>query len=82
MVDESGNARITDFGLATIARESNSLMSTSNDQTQAFRWTAPEIMAGSSETTTKASDVFSLGMVIIEVEDNRSTTCQPPYLLT
>lgn len=74
MVDESGNARITDFGLATIARDTNSLMSTSNDQTEAFRWTAPEL-SESSAATTKASDVFSLGMVIIEVGGNQPTTC-------
>jgi len=80
MVDESGNARITDFGLAIIARDSNSLTSTSNDQTQAYRWTAPEVL-GAGEGVTKASDVFSLGMVIIEVGGGRSAACQPPYLL-
>jgi len=66
MVDEFGNPRITDFGLATIARGSNSLPSTSNDQTQTFRWTAPEI-SSSSEAGSKAADVFSFGMVMIEV---------------
>ena len=80
MVDESGNARITDFGLATIARDTNSLMSTSSDQTQAIRWTAPEIST-SNEAATKASDVFSLGMVIIEVGRNHSATYQSSYPL-
>ena len=72
MVDESGNARITDFGLATIARDSGSLTSTSNDQTQAYRWIAPEVL-GAGGAVSKASDVFSLGMVVIEVRVNRPT---------
>ena len=80
MVDESGNARITDFGLATIARDTNSFTSTSNDQTQAFRWTAPEI-SGSNEAVSKASDVFSLGMVIVEVGSNWITMRRLPNLL-
>lgn len=72
MVDGSGNARIMDFGLATIARDSNSLTSTTNDQTHAFRWTAPEI-SGSGGVASKASDVFSFGMVITEVRYSLST---------
>ena len=67
MVDESGNARITDFGLATIARDSNSV-SVSDDHGHTFRWTAPEVL-GSGQAASKESDVFSFGMVMIEVGD-------------
>ena len=69
MVDESGNARITDFGLATIARDSDSLVDGSDDQGHTLRWAAPEV-SGSSADPSRASDVFSFGMVMIEVGGN------------
>jgi len=81
MVDESGNPLIMDFGLAKIARASNSLVTTTEGQGQSFRWTAPELF-GPNQVVNMESDVFSFGMVMIEVWGNRSTVCQPPYLLT
>jgi len=66
IVDGSGNPRIADFGLATIARDSNSLVSTSDDPSYTLRWAAPEIL-GSGKAASKASDIFSFGMVMIEV---------------
>lgn len=68
MVDGSGDVRITDFGLATIARDPTSFVSTSENQGQTLRWTAPEALA--SGLATKESDVFSFGMVMIEVSGN------------
>lgn len=81
MVDESGNPRITDFGLASVARGSNSVTNTSDNQCSTLRWTAPEIsMLG--EAVSKASDVFSFGMVVIEVgSDQSSTAYRSPYSL-
>ena len=79
VIDDFGNPRITDFGLATIVRDPNSYVSTSEDQGHTLRWTAPEIFGG--EAATRESDVFSFGMVIIEVSEDRSTTSQRPYLL-
>lgn len=79
MVDEFGNARITDFGLAVIVRDPNSLASPTEDQGHTLRWTAPEILK--SDKASERSDVFSFGMVIIEVGGDRSTTFQPPYPL-
>ena len=73
MVDGSGNIRITDFGLATIARDPTSLVSTSENQGHTLRWTAPEVL-GSGQGVTKKSDVFSFGMVMIEVSSNQSST--------
>ena len=79
MVDESGKARITDFGLAAIARNPHSHRSTLNEDGHSARWCAPEVL--NSEPVSKESDVFSFGMVIVEVGGDRSVYCQPPDLL-
>ena len=78
MVDSFGNARITDFGLATIVRDPSSFVSASENRDQTLRWTAPEIFE-SGRAATKESDVFSFGMVMIEVGGDRTTTYQRPY---
>lgn len=80
MVDSFGNPRITDFGLATIVRDPNSFLSGTENRDHTVRWTAPEIL-GSGQATTKESDIFSFGMVMIEVGGNRSTIYQRPYPL-
>jgi len=72
VIDASGNPRITDFGLATIARDPNSFPGATDAQGYTPRWTAPEILDGG--LATKESDVFSFGMVIIEVG-----VIDPPY---
>lgn len=66
MIDELGNPRITDFGLAKIIRGSNSLPSTSDGQSQTLRWTAPEI-SKFGKAASEESDVYSFAMVTIEV---------------
>ena len=66
MVDGSGNPRITDFGLATIARSPYSPGSTSDEDGYTARWCAPELLAG-GQSACKESDIFSFGMIIIEV---------------
>ena len=68
----TGNARIADFGLATVARDSNSLVSTPEELCHTPRWTAPEILRGIGPHS-KESDVFSFGMVMIEVGGDEST---------
>jgi serine/threonine protein kinase len=86
MVDVKGNARITDFGLATIVRDPSSFADDDDDHGFTPRWTAPEVLqagmftGGTSKSSkgpgktakesgkpTKESDVFSFGMVVIEV---------------
>lgn len=66
MFDESGNPRIAGLGLATIARDPDSFEDTSDYQTVADRWTAPENLR-SGKVTGKACDLFSFGMVVAEV---------------
>jgi serine/threonine protein kinase len=76
MVDESGKARITDFGLAAIARNPHSQRSTLDEDGHTARWCVPEVLK--SEPVSKESDVFSFGMIIVEVGGDRLVPCQPP----
>ena len=65
LVDGSGNARIMDFGLASIVRDPSSVASTSDGHGYSPRWTAPEVLRGAPAS--KKSDVFSFAMVAYEV---------------
>ena len=64
----NGNARIVDFGLATVARDTNSLDTASGARGITARYTSPEILKG-GERHSRRSDVFAFGMVMIEVGD-------------
>ena len=66
LVDADGNIRIVDFGLATIARDTNSLQTTSDHHGNTPRFTAPEILRDIAAHS-KESDIFAFGMVVIEV---------------
>ena len=80
MVDKSGNARLVDFGLAAIARNPHSLRSTLDEGHTTARWCAPEVLTG-EECASKESDIFSFGMVIIEVGCDQFVLRQRPYPL-
>ncbi|KAG2522096.1 hypothetical protein BBO99_00003653 [Phytophthora kernoviae] len=77
LVDGKDNAKICDFGFSYV--RNRSIMST-EEKTQAIRWQAPEVLLVSAadpdaDTNPRfASDVFSLGMCIIE-----ALTGEPPY---
>ena len=64
-MDDSGHARIADFGLAVVIQNSDSTRSDSSSGGHSPRWTAPEVLEGG--THSKQSDVFSFAMVMIEV---------------
>ena len=64
LVDATGHARITDFGLTTVTRSPDSVSSA--DQGHATRWAAPEILKDEG-TYSKEADVFLFVMVVIEV---------------
>ena len=78
MVDESGHPRITDFGLATIARNPHSHMSTLDGDGHTARWCAPELLI-SEQPADKRSDIFSFGMVIIEVGNDGLAAAQSSH---
>jgi serine/threonine protein kinase len=60
-MDDSGSARITDFGLAQ-----DIVGEVSMAEAQSARWTAPEVLAEKGKPS-KEADVFSLAMVMVEV---------------
>ena len=70
VVDASGNARITDFGHTRVAQDIILPGSADGRQGCTTRWAAPEVLRDDSQVT-KESDIFSFGMVIIEVKSDR-----------
>ena len=65
-MDARGNARITDFGLAIVTQDLDSLQDGSDECGDGARWIAPEILQDRG-TYSKEADVFSFAMVTIEV---------------
>ena len=68
-MDAAGRARITDFGLATVTQNLDSIRSASGDHGHTARWTAPEIL-NEEGSYSKEADIFSFAMVAIEVSQN------------
>ena len=66
LVDGAGRARITDFGLARVTQNLDSVRTASDEHGHTARWTAPEIL-NEEGTHSKEADVFSFAMVMIEV---------------
>ena len=66
LVDATGCARITDFGLATVTQNLDSIRSASDERGHTARWTAPEIL-NEEGTHSKEADIFAFAMVTIEV---------------
>ena len=65
LVDKSGHARITDFGLTRIIKHPHSVQSASHRRDLPLQWSAPEVLR--EGVYSKEADVFSLGMVVYEV---------------
>ena len=66
LVDATGRARITDFGLAAVTRDPDSMWSVSTEHDKNVRWIAPEIL-DNRWAYSKEADVFSFAGVTIEV---------------
>ncbi|MCW2816849.1 MAG: pknB 3 [Nocardioides sp.] len=75
LVDEAGRARLTDFGIARLVDGGTSLTMTGHTiGTAAFL--APEQVAGGAVTT--ATDVYALGLVLLEALTGRREYDGPP----
>ena len=66
LVDATGHARITDFGLAIVTQDLDSVRNASAERGQSVQWIAPEILDNRG-TYSKEADVFSFAGVAIEV---------------
>lgn len=77
LVDETGNARLADFGLLTIISDpANPISSSSNTRGGTVRWMSPELIAPEQfgfkkSCPTMSSDCYALGMVIYETIGGR-----------
>ena len=74
LIDQTGNARLADFGLVTMHLDSTT--SSSREQGGSSRWMSPELfeprMFGVEDNRrTKASDCYALGMTVYEVLTGR-----------
>ena len=72
-MDDSGNARIADFGFATVTQNLDSVQS-AQCQRGTPRWTAPEVLDEGSYS--KEADIFSFAMVMIEVRYKQPSVCR------
>ncbi|ACE06732.1 hypothetical protein Aasi_1443 [Candidatus Amoebophilus asiaticus 5a2] len=69
LLDKNYQAKITDFGLAKIKISSSISTLVGGQKGGSLRWMAPELLTAEEEETsnTKASDVYSYGMVLWEL---------------
>ena len=65
LVNDFGHALITDFGLAAVARNLDSVPSAPPQRGHTKRWAAPEILHNGANS--KEADIFAFAMVMIEV---------------
>ena len=67
-MDNTGSARLADFGLATVTQNLDSVRSATCQRGYTPRWAAPEVL--DEGMYSKEADVFSFAMVMIEVCHN------------
>ncbi|KAG8922062.1 hypothetical protein FRC02_012162 [Tulasnella sp. 418] len=66
LVDNNGNARITDFGTSKILQEEPTGFTTSSGVHGTHRWMAPELLINSSPPST-TTDIYSLTLLVLEI---------------
>ena len=64
-MDDSGNARIADFGFTTVTLNLDSIQSVQCQRGFTPRWSAPELLKDGAYS--KETDIFAFAMVMIEV---------------
>ncbi|CAE7126026.1 unnamed protein product [Rhizoctonia solani] len=75
LVSSEGTARISDFDFSVMSEVSSILFSeSSNTRLGSIRWLAPEILLEESHQKTTQTDVYALGMTMLEI-----FTGEPPY---
>ena len=73
-MDNTGSARLADFGLATVTQNLDSVRSATCQRGYTPRWAAPEVLDEGAYS--READVFSFAMVMIEVGDGgQSSVC-------
>jgi serine/threonine protein kinase len=65
LVDDSGRARIADFGLAMVTKNLDSKPSDAHQRGHTVGFAAPEVME--KGVYSKEADMFSFAMVMVEV---------------
>ena len=73
-MDDSGSARIADFGFTTVTHNLDSVRSLQCQRGFSPRWTAPEVL--NEGPYSKEADIFSFAMVMIEVRRRLPTACR------
>jgi serine/threonine protein kinase len=77
LIDDEGNPRICDFGLARIVREedrSATGMTTTTEHTGTERYLAPELVTNDWAIPTTASDVYAIGCLGLQVDQLSATS--------
>ncbi|CAE6535007.1 unnamed protein product [Rhizoctonia solani] len=68
LVSSDGIARISDFDFSVMSEASSLTFSeSSNTRSGSIRWVAPEMLVAETPKRTKESDVYALGMTMLEV---------------
>ena len=79
LIDKQARAKVSDFGLSQFTPEGASIMETSVDKEKGkllpIHWTAPEMLTG--KPATAKSDVYSLGVTLLEIAVGRTYNGAP-----
>ncbi|CAE6507703.1 unnamed protein product [Rhizoctonia solani] len=66
LISSNGDPKLTDFGLSTMSEAGLAFTETTNTQAGSMRWASPEQLLKGSPSS-KTSDVYALGMTILEI---------------